>query len=132
MYQHEKMEKIYCQVKRKDITKQVYNDTVFASKPYTYTYTIFSTHTHIHHLQYSHRKIFWSHIHQSWGWDYSDPSHYIVYNFVTFDTYFFWLCCEACRNAGSQFPDQASNPCPLQWMRGVLTTGPPGNSLFFF
>ena len=26
------------------------------------------------------------------------------------------------------FPDQGRNPCPLQWKRGVLTTGPPGKS----
>ena len=26
------------------------------------------------------------------------------------------------------FPDQGLNPCPLQWKRGVLTTGPLGNS----
>ena len=25
-------------------------------------------------------------------------------------------------------PDQGSNLCPLQWKRGVLTTGPPGKS----
>ena len=24
---------------------------------------------------------------------------------------------------GSQFPDQGSNPCPLQWKHRVLTTG---------
>ena len=30
--------------------------------------------------------------------------------------------------AGSELPDQGSNLCPLQWKRGVLTTGPPGNS----
>ena len=35
----------------------------------------------------------------------------------------------AVRHAGSQFPDQGSNPCPLQWNCRVLTTGPPGNSL---
>ena len=28
-----------------------------------------------------------------------------------------------------QFSDQESNPCPLQWNRGALTTGPLGNSL---
>ena len=28
-----------------------------------------------------------------------------------------------------KFPDQGSNPCPLQWKRGVLTTGLPVNSL---
>ena len=26
------------------------------------------------------------------------------------------------------FPDQGLNLCPLQWKRGVLTTGPPGKS----
>ena len=26
------------------------------------------------------------------------------------------------------FLDQGSNPCPLQWKRRALTTGPPGNS----
>ena len=31
-------------------------------------------------------------------------------------------------HAGSQFPDQGSNPRPLQWKRGVLTTGLPGKS----
>ena len=30
--------------------------------------------------------------------------------------------------AGSQFPDQGLNLCPLQWKRRVLTTGPPGKS----
>ena len=29
---------------------------------------------------------------------------------------------------GSQFPDRGSNPGPLQWKHGVLTTGPPVNS----
>ena len=27
------------------------------------------------------------------------------------------------------FPDQGSNPCPLQWKHGTFTTGPPGKSL---
>uniref|UniRef100_A0A8C9BS02 Large ribosomal subunit protein eL13 n=1 Tax=Phocoena sinus TaxID=42100 RepID=A0A8C9BS02_PHOSS len=30
----------------------------------------------------------------------------------------------------TSFPDQISNPCPLQWKCGGLTIGPPGNSLF--
>ena len=30
---------------------------------------------------------------------------------------------------GSQFPDQGSNPRPLLWKHGGLTTGPPGKSL---
>ena len=29
--------------------------------------------------------------------------------------------------AGSQFPNEQSNLCPLQWKGRVLTTGPPGN-----
>ena len=28
-------------------------------------------------------------------------------------------------HAGSYFSDQGSNPCPLQWKNGVLTTGRP-------
>ena len=32
-------------------------------------------------------------------------------------------------HVGSLFPDQGSNPGPWQWEHGVLTTGPPGNSL---
>ena len=31
-------------------------------------------------------------------------------------------------HAGSYFPDQGSNPCPLQWKRSVLTIGPQGKS----
>ena len=31
-------------------------------------------------------------------------------------------------HAGSYFPDQGWNPCPLQWKHGFLTTGPPGKS----
>ena len=26
------------------------------------------------------------------------------------------------------FPDQGSNPCPLHWKGGILTTGPPAKS----
>ena len=33
------------------------------------------------------------------------------------------------RHVGSWFPDQGSNPHPLQWKRGVLTAGLPGKSL---
>ena len=33
------------------------------------------------------------------------------------------------RHVGSQFPDQGSNPCPLQWKFPVLTNGPAGKSL---
>ena len=48
----------------------------------------------------------------------------IVYVF-----FFFFFFGYATRHAGSQFPDQGSNPRPLQWKRGVLTTGLPGKSL---
>ena len=41
---------------------------------------------------------------------------------------FFWLRCTAC---GILFPDQGSNPCPLHWELGVLTTGPSGKSLLY-
>ena len=34
----------------------------------------------------------------------------------------------AARHVGPQFPNQGSNPCPLQWKCGVLTTGRPGKS----
>ena len=48
--------------------------------------------------------------------------------------FFFWLHCTA--HVGSQFPNQGSNPHPLQWKHRVLTAGPPGKSpcqhLFFF
>ena len=43
----------------------------------------------------------------------------------TSNVFFFWLCCAAC---GILVPNQGSNPCPLQWKRRVLTTGPPGKS----
>ena len=39
---------------------------------------------------------------------------------------FFWPYHVAYR-----IPDQELNLCPLQWKHGVLTTGPPGNSLVF-
>ena len=44
---------------------------------------------------------------------------------------FFFFGCTA-QHVGSQFPDQGSNPCPLQWKCGVLTTGLPGNSSLIF
>ena len=41
----------------------------------------------------------------------------------------FKLLVAAC---GIWFPDQGLNPGPLHWELGVLSTGPPGKSLFFF
>ena len=32
------------------------------------------------------------------------------------------------QHSGSQFPNQGSNPRPLQWKHGILTTGPPRKS----
>ena len=40
-------------------------------------------------------------------------------------TFFFFFCCTM-QHMGSLFPDQGSNPRPLQWKHIVLTTGPPG------
>ena len=44
--------------------------------------------------------------------------------------YILFCFAHATRHAGSYFPDQGSNPCPLQWKHGVLTIGPPGKSQF--
>ena len=49
----------------------------------------------------------------------------VLYNIYTY--FFFWLC--HARHAGSKFPDQGSNLCPLQWKRGAIITGLPGNFL---
>ena len=35
-------------------------------------------------------------------------------------------------HVGSYFPNQESNPGPLQWNRGFLTTGLPADSLLFY
>ena len=35
--------------------------------------------------------------------------------------------CVAASQVMWNFPDQGSNPCPLHWKHGVLTTGPPGS-----
>ena len=50
---------------------------------------------------------------------------YFLFCFV-----FFWLCQAAC---GILVPRPGIEPAPLQWKRGVLTTGPPGwGCLWFF
>ena len=41
----------------------------------------------------------------------------------------FFFCTK--QHVGSQFPDQASKLCPLQWKPGVLAAGLPGKSLNF-
>ena len=37
----------------------------------------------------------------------------------------------AMQRVGSSLPSQGSNPYPLHWKRGDLTSGPPGKSLEF-
>ena len=46
-----------------------------------------------------------------------------------FGHFFFFLFGHAVWHVGSEFPDQGSNPCPLQWKHGVPTTGLPGKSV---
>ena len=41
-----------------------------------------------------------------------------------FRFWFFFLA--ALQHVGAQCPNQGSNPCPLHWKHGVLTTGLPG------
>ena len=62
------------------------------------------------------------------------------YKFIFKNIYLFiwlhWVFVAACRvfiaACRIQFPDQGSNPGPLHWERGVLTTGPPGKSPFYY
>ena len=42
--------------------------------------------------------------------------------------FLFWLSPASC----GIFPDWGLNPCPVYWELGVLTSGPPGKSLFCF
>ena len=42
--------------------------------------------------------------------------------------YFFIYFLATSRSTWALSSDQGSNPCPLQWKCGVLTTGPPGKS----
>ena len=54
---------------------------------------------------------------------------FFVYSFNSFVPFFFllWLSHVACG-----LHDQGSNPCPLHWKHGLLTTGPPGKSPAYF
>ena len=45
---------------------------------------------------------------------------------------FFFFNFLAAWRVRSYFSNQGSNPCPLHWKHRVLTTGPPGKSLFPF
>ena len=56
----------------------------------------------------------------------------IVYNLgLLFPFVFFFFFCGTTRWVGSQFLDQGSNPCPLNWQHGIPTTGSPGKSCSF-
>ena len=46
-----------------------------------------------------------------------------------FNIHSFFFFGRSARLAGSYFPDQGLNLCPQPWKHGVLTIGPPGNSL---
>ena len=60
---------------------------------------------------------------RSWlGW--SSDTHFI-HRVHYLSLFFFGL---TMWHTGSQFPSQGSNPCPVQWKRGVLTTVPPEKS----
>ena len=54
---------------------------------------------------------------------------HVSFRIGVFGVFFFFI--PRSGTAGSYFPDQRLNLCPLQWKRGVLTTGRPGKSLFF-
>ena len=45
--------------------------------------------------------------------------------------FFCFVFGHAAQQMRSWFPDQGSNPHPLHWKHGVLTTGPPGKSPIF-
>ena len=53
-----------------------------------------------------------------------------IHSFFFF--FFFFFLGLSAGLKGSKFPDQRSNLCLLQWKYGVLTSGPPGNSSYFF
>ena len=72
------------------------------------------------------------------------PTHYMFYLFILFilcvsrqkvtftptgilSVLFWFVFGHGMWHGGSQFPDQGSNPCPLQWKYRVLTTGLPGD-----
>ena len=53
----------------------------------------------------------------------------VVKSILAFIVFFFWPCQGACSHVGS--PHQGSNPCPLHWEHGALTTGLPGKFFHF-
>ena len=56
-------------------------------------------------------------------WTKKEPSSKLSQGTPAKSPFFFWPLCTACT---TWFPNQGSNPCPLQWKHRVLTTGPPG------
>ena len=59
----------------------------------------------------------------------SHSSTHLFHSQCILGTFFFFLFGHAVWHVGSEFPDQGSNPCPLQWKHGVPTTGLPGKSV---
>ena len=60
-------------------------------------------------------------------WRDQSPAHTLISFFFFFQFYlliYIWP-----QQVGFYFPDQGSNPCPLQWKHGVLITRQPGKSL---
>ena len=71
--------------------------------------------------------------HHSWKGRKWLSSHQQLWNAIRFHLWgiFFFFCLgRTAWHVGSYFPDQAWNPCPLQWKCKVLTAGLPGNSAF--
>ena len=56
----------------------------------------------------------------------------VIVNFLVLESFVLFYSGHAMQHAGSQFPDQGLNPCPLQWKRKALTAGPPGKPLESF
>ena len=54
------------------------------------------------------------------------PDYYYDYDYDYYYYYYYGNTVHGMRHAGSYFSDQGSNPCPLQWKSGVLTTARPG------
>ena len=62
------------------------------------------------------------------SWKSGDSLDSLFFFFLIFIYLFIWLHQVLVAARRIQFPDQGSNPGPLPWRRGVLTTGPPGQS----
>ena len=53
-------------------------------------------------------------------------SDFLLLLWIHFLSFYFLLFSHAAWRVISYFPDQGSNPCPIHWKQGVLTTGQPG------